>query len=119
MGKLSKKAFAVMAMCEETKKHFGITVDPRGRNYAFVWSFKINPNQAKREGYDKTHVHGAVEFDDDFNGCPYCGSKNFYICTRCGKIVCYHGEEMVTCPNCGQSSALRAAESVDLDGGGF
>ena len=82
-------------------------------------AFKIKKEQAKREGYDKTHVRGAVMFDENFNGCPYCGSKNFYICNRCGKVVCYHGQEVVTCPNCGSSSTLQAADSVDLSGGGF
>lgn len=119
MGKLSKGAFAVMAMCEKTKENFGITVDPRQGHYAFCWGFKIKEGQGKREGYDKKTVRGAVSFDNDFNGCPYCGSKQFYICNRCGKVVCYHGQEMVTCPNCGASSALQAAESVDLSGGGF
>lgn len=28
MSKLSNKAFAIMAVCEKTKEHFGITVDP-------------------------------------------------------------------------------------------
>lgn len=81
--------------------------------------FKIKKEQAKREGYDKTHVRGVVMYDDNFNGCPHCGAKNFYICNRCGKVVCYHGQEVVTCPNCGSSSTLQAAESVDLSGGGF
>ena len=119
MGKLSNKAFAVMAMCEKTKEPFGITVDPREGCYAFSWAFKIKKEQAKREGYDKTHVRGSVMFDDGFNGCPHCGAKNFYICNRCGKVVCYHGQEVGTCPNCGSSSTLQAAESVDLSGGGF
>lgn len=108
-----------MAMCEETKKPFGITVDPREGCYAFAWAFKIKIEQAKREGYDKVHVHGSIVFDPEFNGCPYCGAKGFYICNRCGKIVCYHGQETVTCPNCGQTSTVRAAQSVDLNGGGF
>lgn len=119
MSKLSKNAFAIMAMCEETKENFGITVDPRENSYAFCWGFKIKKDQAKREGYDKTHVRGMVTYDDDFNGCPHCGSKSFYICNKCGKVVCYHGQEIVTCPNCGVSSALQAANNVDLSGGGF
>ena len=119
MSKLSKEAFATMAMCEEHKEHFGITVDPRNGCYAFVWGFKIKKGQAKREGYDRKNVKGVVVFDDHFNGCPYCGSKQFYICNHCGKVVCYHGQEIVTCPNCGVSSTLQAAESVDLSGGGF
>lgn len=119
MSKLSKDAFAIMAMCEKTKEPFGITVDPRNGCYAFAWAFKIKKEQAKREGYDKTHVRGMVMYDANFNGCPHCGAKNFYICNRCGKVVCYHGQEVVTCPNCGSSSTLQTAESVDLSGGGF
>jgi DNA-directed RNA polymerase subunit RPC12/RpoP len=120
MSKLSNKAFAIMAMCEETKEPFGITVDPQQEEcYAFAWAFKIKKDQAKREGYDKTHVRGTVMYDPNFNGCPHCGAKNFYICSRCGKVVCYHGQESVTCPNCGATSMVQAAESVDLSGGGF
>jgi DNA-directed RNA polymerase subunit RPC12/RpoP len=120
MTKLSKEAFAVMAMCEETKKPFGITVDPRGNNcYAFVWAFKIGEKSAKHEGFDQKSVHGAIMYDHDFNGCPYCGSKSFYICSRCGKIVCYHDQESVECPNCGHTSIVKAANEVNLKGGGF
>ena len=109
-----------MGKCSQTNNPFGITVDKRGINYAFCWAFKISEAQAGREGYDKTHVKGNVVYDDEFNGCPYCGSKGFYICSRCGKVICYHGEEMVTCPNCGMSSSVRAGEGpVDLSGGGF
>ena len=30
MRRLSEKAFAIMAVCEETKQYFGITVDEDG-----------------------------------------------------------------------------------------
>jgi hypothetical protein len=40
MAKLSKEAFAIMAMCEETKKPFGITVNPQNGCYAFTWHSK-------------------------------------------------------------------------------
>ena len=52
MSKLSNKAFAIMAVCEKTKEHFGITVDPRNGCYAFTWAFKIKKEQAKKEGYE-------------------------------------------------------------------
>ena len=68
-------------------------MEPRG--------FKIKKEQARREGYDAKTVHGSISYDPEFNGCPYCGANGFYICSRCGKIVCYNGEEYVTCPNCG------------------
>lgn len=120
MAQLSDEAFAIMAVCEETKKTFGISVDPCGHNtYAFHWAFKIKDGQAAREGFDKTHVRGSIMFDKNFNGCPHCGSKSFYLCQHCGRIVCYHDQEYVTCPNCGYSSTLSAVEEVDLQGGGF
>ena len=119
MSKLSDKAFAVMAMCEETKQPFGITVDPKEGYCVFSWAFKVKVGQASREGYDKTRVKGGVMYAPDFNGCPYCGSKSFYICARCGKIVCYHEQEFVTCPNCGNASSIRPQKSVDLSGEGF
>jgi hypothetical protein len=34
MSKLNENAFAIMAMCEETKKPFGITVNPQQGCYA-------------------------------------------------------------------------------------
>ena len=46
MSRLSKDAFAIMAMCEKTKEPFGITVDPRNGCYAFAWAFKIKKEQA-------------------------------------------------------------------------
>ena len=62
MTRLSDKAFAIMAICEKTKKPFGITVDYIGpRRYKFVWAFKIDKDKAHREGYDKHTVTGCVE----------------------------------------------------------
>lgn len=119
MFKLSKEAFAVMAMCTHHKEHFGITVDSRKGVYTFYWGFKMKKDQARREGYDTKSVHGAIDYDSEFNGCPYCGAKRFYICNQCGKIVCYDGEEYVTCPNCGGGGTVQVAESFDLSGGSF
>lgn len=49
MSKLSKNAFAIMAMCENTKEPFGITVDPREGSYAFAWAFKIKRNKRREK----------------------------------------------------------------------
>lgn len=119
MTGLSDKAFAIMAVCEESKKPFGITVDYIGpRHYKFVWAFKIDKDKAHREGYDEHSVTGSVELDSDYPGCPYCGSKQFYICA-CGKIVCYHGERVVTCLSCGQSGEITTVSEINLKGGGY
>ena len=88
------------------------------RKYKFVWAFKIDKDKARREGYDDNKVTGSVELAPDYPGCPYCGSKQFYICS-CGKIVCYHGEKVVTCPACGQRGELTEVCEINLKGGGY
>ena len=122
MRKLSKEAFVTMGICSKCKKPFGITVDradSRHSQYVFVWSFKISAEQAHREGYDTKSVHGAVSFDDEYPGCPYCKEKRFYTCGHCGSIVCWRGERKVTCPKCGNSGDVTEAEEFDLKGGGY
>ena len=117
---ISKEAFAVLAECEETKKPFGITIDPKGRDLHFVWAFKIDRSKAHREGFDGASVNGTtISLDPNFNGCPHCGSKQFYICNNCKTIVCWHGQERVTCPHCHQSGIITTTESFNLKGGGF
>lgn len=119
MAKLSKDAFAVMAMCSKSKEDFGITVDPRNGIYTFCWGFKMKKGQSRREDYDTKSVHGSIDFDQDYNGCPYCGARNFYICGSCGKIVCYEGESFIRCPNCNSSGTVVAAETFDISGDRF
>lgn len=120
MTPLSKDAFAVMAVCPEAKKTYGITVDKiKSGQYKFVWAFKIDEEKAHREGYDSTNVKGSVVLDSEYPGCPYCGEKRHIICTSCGRFFCYHGQEKVTCPNCGASGNVATVEQVDLKGGGY
>lgn len=117
--KISNEAFAILAECEETKKPFGITIDPKGRELRFIWAFKIDRSKAQREGFTGYSVNGVISLDPNFNGCPHCGTKRFYICNNCNTIVCWHGQEQVTCPHCHQSGIIQMVESVNLKGGGF
>lgn len=116
---ISNNAFAVLAICEETKKNFGITIDPKGSNLKFVWAFKIDKAMAHRERFDSHKVRGTIVLDENFKGCPYCHVKKFFICDCCGTISCYHGQRHVTCLSCGASGEIQAVEGVELKGGGF
>ena len=116
---ISNEAFAILAECEETKKPFGITVDPKRGDLKFVWAFKIDKAKAHREGFDGVKVKGTITLDNNFPGCPHCGSKQFYICDNCKSVVCWHGQERVTCPHCHMTGTISLAESFDLRGGGF
>lgn len=108
-----------MALCPKSHQNFGITVDSIARNhYRFVWTFKIDAAKAHREGYDTQNVHGSIEIDSEFPGCPYCKSKQYIFCT-CGAVYCWHGQRVTTCPKCGASGEVTVATSVNLKGGGF
>lgn len=122
MRSLTEEAFVTMGVCSQSKQPFGITVDradTRHKEYVFVWAFKINAEQAHREGYDTKTVHGSVVIDNEYPGCPYCKEKRFYTCGRCNSIVCWHGEREVTCPKCGASGVLEEAATIDLKGGAY
>lgn len=116
---VSKDAFATLAFCEESKKTFGITIEPNGNILKFIWSFKIDKEKAHREHFDAHKVRGSIQLDDNFLGCPYCRAKIFYICGNCGSIACYHGQSHVTCPSCGASGEIHSVDSVELKGGGY
>ena len=115
---VSKEAFAIMGACEETKKSFAITVDPKGRELKFVWAFKIDRAKAHKEHFDAHYVNGTVTYDNNFPGCPHCHTHQFWFC-KCGTVVCWHGQKQVTCPNCGYTGGLQMVESISLSGGGY
>ena len=63
-------------------------------------------------------VDTSVTFDADFNGCPYCEAKQFYICHNCGKVACYHNESYFVCPHCNESAdCIGAVDTIELSGG--
>lgn len=121
MSKYNKDAFVVMALCGQTKKCIGVTFNPMSSKlYRMMWAFKINRDVAKKEKYDKKTVNGNIEVDIDYPGCPYCGSQSFYFCGSCGKMVCYDGgSEVVTCPNCCNTSKVQVSYNFNIEGGGY
>ena len=115
---ISKEAFAVLANCEECKKPFGVTIDPQGQNLKFVWAFKIDKAKAHRERFDRNRVSGNIIYDPYFPGCPYCHTKQFWICS-CGSLNCWHGQMTATCPSCGTTGTLEFTNKFELRGGGY
>ena len=115
---VSKEAFATLAACEETRKPFAITVDPNGRKLKFVWAFRIDRAKAHRERFDTSRVQGDITYDENFPGCPYCHSKQFWICS-CGSLNCWHGQKNAKCPVCGVTGTLEYTNSLELRGGDY
>jgi transcription elongation factor Elf1 len=83
-----------------------------------TWAFPINDRKAKHEGFDANTVTGSMDSDDEYPGCPHCGSMGFVQC-GCGKIGCNDGSDYYTCPWCGDSGELESADSFDVSGGGY
>ncbi|MDR2783642.1 MAG: hypothetical protein LBB48_07390 [Treponema sp.] len=121
-GPLNAKV--IMAKCSSTNKAFGIRIEQRGRDWVRTWAFPIDERKAKREGFDANTVSGSMDADDEYPGCPHCGSDGFVQC-GCEKIGCAggvrdHGDHAdYTCPWCGEDIELEDVSSFDVKGGGF
>lgn len=109
---------AKIGLCQcHDNKTFGIRLEKSGNNWKATWAFPIKkPGSEKRENYDKTQLNGLIEFDNEYPGCPYCGSKAFIICGTCGGLNCNSDidSESFTCKWCGATGVLQ-----DYTGDGF
>lgn len=103
---------------------FGMRIQKMGSDWVRTWAFKIDSERAHNEGYDKETTQGSFVPANEYPGCPYCGSDNFALCT-CGKTFCFKKPEFetktirLTCPWCGQVGMYNAAETLQVQGGGF
>ena len=97
----------VLARCGKSRRIFGIRIEEKEPARWFAdWAFDLPEQQAHKEGYDHSPIHGEFVIDDDYPGCPHCGSAGFFRC-RCGKVGCWDEEtRQVTCPWCNTSLTL-------------
>lgn len=86
-----------------------------------TWAFKMKPQSATREGYDKTMVQGNLNAVEEYPGCPYCGTFGFVQCGSCQKISCWNGETSLICPWCGQhmDNIVAATDKFSVSGDKF
>lgn len=97
----------VMARCSRDKLSFGIRLEEKSpRQWTADWAFAVKETLAKKEGYGRNEIRGAFLLDGAYPGCPYCKVKGFVKC-GCGKVACWDSERTtVTCPWCGDTSAI-------------
>ena len=110
------EAKIALCMCKEGKRPFGVRFEQCEKDWKATWAFPIKKDGAeKRENYDKTKLIGMIKWDDDYPGCPYCGSRGFVICD-CGGLNCniHSKERTFKCGWCG-----KVGELVDYNGEGF
>ena len=115
------EANVVLAKCSRSRKSYGIRIERRRDNIWYcTWAFPLSESGASNEGYGSTMISGRVEIDSEYPGCPYCGTKAWVSCGSCKKLSCWiNGEHYFSCMWCGNSGEVTAADSFDLQGGGY
>lgn len=105
--KQNPTALIVLSKCPKNKKTYGIRAENFGRDHwSFTWAFPVKEENAKHEGYDKSSIKGTIVIDNEFPGCPYCGTSNFVVC-QCGHINCnYQTSGRFVCAWCGLQGTI-------------
>ena len=114
-----REATVVAGKCANAGKTFGIRMEKTDGVWHCTWAFKISDTAARNEGYDSERVSGKIDVNEEYPGCPYCGTKGWFSCGKCGKLTCFSGEEIVTCGWCGNSGKTVSSDTFDLKGGGY
>ena len=115
------EASVVMAKCPNSQKTYGIRVEKKEDGaWHETWAFPLSEQAAGNEGYGTDMVSGRIVIDEEYPGCPYCGSSGWVACGNCGKLTCYNGSDgRFTCSWCGNSGEVHSADTFDLKGGGY
>lgn len=112
------EAQIALCKCKEAKKMYGVRFEKSGNGWKYTWAFPIKEATAKRENYDTASMLGDIFPDNEYPGCPYCGSKYFVICS-CGHLSCNSGyNNLFTCDWCGMSGTLSNYDGAGVSSGG-
>ncbi len=112
-----KEAQVVLARCPKEHKTYGIRMEKKSGKWHLTWAFPINNTKAESEGYQKFQLSGEFQTDNNYNGCPFCRTRQFLLCDKCGKLTCYHNESHVTCAWCGNTGNAEIRNEFTLNGG--
>jgi len=81
------EARIALCKCGEKHKVYGVRFEKYKDGWKYTWAFPIKESEAVREKYDANVIVGDLLPDEEYPGCPYCGSKYFMICS-CGRLNC-------------------------------
>lgn len=110
--KSKPNVFIASGKCSVSKKLFGLRLEEKEpQSWSVDWSFPIKEKSAIREGYSNNIIEGEFFFSENYPGCPYCESKNMFLCS-CGKIACFNSTKAkVSCPWCNSSGEISGIAS--------
>ncbi len=115
------EANILLFKCGKANQMYGVRVQKmKDGDWWRTWAFKIKPQNAKSEGFDKTPIQGNLNCTEEYPGCPHCGSRGFVQCNQCLKIYCWNGEAVATCSWCGHTGfVVTATEKFKVEGNKF
>lgn len=98
---VKKIAQVLLCRCSQNKELFGITLEKRADgDWNMAYSYPINENRAKSEGFDSNKITASLYLLNSFKGCPFCGSISFFQCGVCNRISCKKNDDSVNCAWC-------------------
>ncbi len=103
------EAMVLLAKCTLTHKTYGMRTENANGQWLRTWAFPIAEESAKHENYDQSTISGNIVDSPDYPGCPYCGSKDVTVCSRCHHLSCLQAERnTAACEWCGTSGIVAA-----------
>lgn len=113
------EATVILARCPDTGELYGMRTErmPDG-DWRRNWAFRVSARQASAEGYDKTQIRGSLHCEAGYPGCPYCGASALVQCGKCGRLSCWKGRDMQSCPWCGvRMDGIHEVPELRVSGG--
>jgi len=111
------EAQVTLAKCK-TGQTYGIRMEKMDSDWKMTWAFPIDEKKALSEGYNRSKITGCFSPIANYNGCPFCGAKQFMLCSDCGHLSCYQvGASVAKCYWCGNSGAVSTIDKVTLTSG--
>ena len=113
------EAAVILTKCPKTRQTFGTRIQKMSNgDWLRTWAFPVDDKRANHEGYDQETAQGSLSCTEEFPGCPYCGTKGFVQCNRCGRLTCWNHETRLTCTWCGiDIDHIVTSETFSVSGG--
>lgn len=115
---MKKVATVITATCPSSEKKYGIRIELRNSVWHKTWGFLI-PVHSHENFSAEVDISSGLPNDSKYNGCPSCRAVELVQCGNCNTMMCYKGEDAITCPDCGRNLRIVEGDWDSVSGGGY
>ena len=115
---MKKIATVISAGCPRTRIRYGIRIELRNSVWHKTWGFII-PKKSNENFSAEVDISSGLPNDSKYNGCPSCGAVELVQCGGCNTMMCFKGEEFISCPGCGKNLRIQEGGWDAVSGGGY